>query len=168
MTRESDERQFKWDVRYIEMTYFVAQWSKDPSTQTGAVIVRPDLTVAGVGYNGFPKNMSDDWDLYADRETKYSRIVHSEMNALLHTREPVEGYTLYTTGMCCDRCAVHMLQAGISRFVWLEDSEYMRERWAEAFERTQLMFEEAKVEAVEIGREWFEDADRGRRVRAGG
>jgi deoxycytidylate deaminase len=35
-------------------------WSKDPSTKVGAVIVRPDLTVASIGYNGFPRGMSDD------------------------------------------------------------------------------------------------------------
>lgn len=147
---ESEIRQLKWDIRFIEMTRFVSAWSKDPSTKTGAVIVRPDLTVASVGYNGFAKQMSDHEDLYADRPTKYSRVIHCEMNALLHAREPVEGYTLYTTGMCCDRCAVHMIQAGITRFVWPEDTEDMKSRWSEAFEKTMSYFEEAEVATSEI------------------
>jgi dCMP deaminase len=147
------DRQRKWDIRFIEMARFVSKWSRDPSTQTGAVIVRPDLTVASVGYNGFPKQMSDDDELYADRDKKYSRIVHCEMNALIHARETVEGYTLYTTGMCCDRCVVHLIQAGIFRFVWPEDTEDMKSRWATAFEKTWGYLTEAGVLTTEIPRE---------------
>jgi deoxycytidylate deaminase len=31
----------KWDIRYLELAKHGSSWSKDPSTQTGAVIVRP-------------------------------------------------------------------------------------------------------------------------------
>ena len=94
----------KWDVRFILMARFVSEWSKDPSTKTGAVIVRPDRSVTSVGFNGFPKNMPDDPALYANREEKYSRVVHCEINASIHSREPVAGYTLYTWPFAsCDR-----------------------------------------------------------------
>ena len=149
--REAKSR-MKWDARFLDMAVLVAGWSKDPSTQTGAVIVRPDLTVASVGFNGFAKQMSDAPWLYEDRETKYSRIVHCEMNALLSAGEFVEEDTLYTTGMCCDRCAVHLIQAGITRFVWREDSTDMKYRWRTSFDRTLAYFAEAGVETTEVPR----------------
>lgn len=142
----------KWDKRFLELCTFVSQWSKDPSTKTGAVIVRPDRTVASVGYNGFPSRMRDDEELWNDRPTKYSRVVHCEMNALLHAHESVEGYTLYTTGMSCDRCLVHQIEAGIERFVWWEDTEDMKSRWADAFERSWAFMTEAGVMATEVQR----------------
>ncbi len=144
--------QEKWDDRFIEMCQLVASWSKDPSTQTGAVIVRPDLSVVSVGYNGFARRMSDNASIYADRPSKYSRIIHCEMNALLQAGQSVEGCTLYTTGMCCDRCVVHMIQAGIERFVWPEDTEDMKSRWADAFALTLSYLQEADVSYREVPR----------------
>jgi dCMP deaminase len=141
----------KWDIRFLEMAKLVSTWSKDPSTQTGAVIVRPDKTILSVGFNGFPKNMKDTPDLYANREVKYSRIVHCEMNALIHSPSSVVGATLYTYPFAsCDRCAVHMLQAGIIRFVYPVLPEDKKERWGEALARTVAYFQEAGVQYTEI------------------
>lgn len=140
--------QADWDLFFLRMTRFVSQRSKDPSTKTGAVIVRPDRTICSTGYNGFPKRMPDHFENYANREEKYSRIIHCEMNALLHAREVVEGYTLYTTGCCCDRCFVHMVQAGITRFVYWQDTPHMLERWAAAFERVEKYAAECNVQLV--------------------
>lgn len=130
------DRQAKWDIRFLKMARLVSTWSKDPSTQTGAVIVRPDRTVCSVGFNGFPMKMLDNPELYANREEKYSRIVHCEMNALLHAHEPVTGYTLYNwAAPCCDRCVVHILQAGITEFVNPIPTEDMLSRWGKLMER---------------------------------
>jgi dCMP deaminase len=127
----------KWDIRFLQMARLVSTFSKDPSTQTGAVIVRPDRTVCSVGFNGFPMDMPDKPEWYNDREEKYSRIIHCEMNALLHAREPVKGYTLYNwAAACCDRCVVHMVQAGIKTFVNPLPTEDMLSRWGPAFEKT--------------------------------
>ena len=64
----------KWDSRFLELAKLVSTWSKDPSTKTGAVIVRPDRSVASIGFNGFPVKMSDHQELYDNREEKYSRL----------------------------------------------------------------------------------------------
>lgn len=143
----------KWDARFLDMAGLVSSWSKDPSTKCGAVIVRPDRTVASVGFNGFPKGCDDDPEIYAERELKYSRVVHAEMNALLHAREPLDGYTMYTVpkgfGPSCDRCSAHIIQAGISRVVHygVEDDDFAS-RWKEACERGLQMYEEAGVEVT--------------------
>lgn len=108
----------KWDRRFLDMAAFVATWSKDPSTQVGAVIVRPDRTIASVGYNGFPRGVSDDDARYADRSLKYPMIVHAEMNAILSAKEPLLGYAIYVTPLApCATCAGAIIQSGIKRVV---------------------------------------------------
>lgn len=141
-----------WDKDYIDLCEFWAnKKSKDPSTKTGAVIVRPDRTVAAIGYNGFPRGVDDDPALYDNREVKYERIIHCEMNCLLTTRESVKGYTLYTWPfLSCPRCAAHVIQAGITRVVAPKCPEDKLERWNEALERTKLLFMEAGLEVVEL------------------
>jgi dCMP deaminase len=142
---------YKWEYRFLGLAKLIASYSKDPSTQTGAVIVRPDNTICSAGYNGFPKAMPDKLEWYANREEKYSRIIHCEMNALLTARERVDGYTLYTYPFAsCDRCAVHMLQAGITRFVFPCIPEDKIDRWADSLARTKQYFTECRVEFTEI------------------
>lgn len=148
-----NESTVKWDNRFLKLSLEVASWSKDPSTKSGAVIVRPDKTIVSVGYNGFPRKMSDADKLYADREKKYSRVVHCEVNALIAAREQVTGCTLYTNWMCCDRCVVQMIQAGITRFVFYEATPEQLERWGEAFKLTASYMDEAGCERTEYPRE---------------
>jgi dCMP deaminase len=57
------------------MAQLVSMWSGDTSTKVGAVIVTPENVVASVRYNGFAQRMPNNDAHYADRETKYSRIV---------------------------------------------------------------------------------------------
>lgn len=48
-----------WDEYFIRMAMFVAQKSKDDSTQVGCVIVSTDNTVLSMGYNGFPRGVRE-------------------------------------------------------------------------------------------------------------
>lgn len=141
----------EWDDFYLGMAKYVASKSKDPSTKTGAVIVRPDKTVASIGYNGFPKKMPDQEKHYLNRDEKYSRIIHCEMNALLFAKEELEGYTLYTYPfISCDRCFVHMVQKGITRFVAPKCPEDKAERWKSVFDKTHQYAKEMGVEIIEV------------------
>jgi dCMP deaminase len=145
------EKRRKWDLRFIELAKLVSTWSKDPSTQTGAVIVAPSNEVVSVGFNGFPQSMFDDTRLYTNREEKYSRIVHCEVNALLFARRNVSGHTLVTYPfLSCDRCCVQMLQAGITRFVAPRATDEQLERWGPAFERTRKYITESGATYLEI------------------
>jgi len=137
---------YKWDKRFLELAYHISNYSKDPSTKVGAVIVRPDKTVCSVGYNGFPKQMQDKVEYYNNREEKYSRIIHGEINALIHSRDSVEGCTLYTVPFaCCDRCAVIMIESGIKRFVNPKLPESLKERWESTLNKTCKYYEECGV-----------------------
>jgi len=136
----------KWDLRFLELAKHISTWSKDPSTKVGAVLVRPDRTIASCGYNGFAKQMPDSEELYANREEKYSRTIHGEINALIHAREPVIGYTCYTSsGSPCDRCVVQLIQSGISRFVWPTMTEDYLSRWSESVLRTKQYLDECGI-----------------------
>lgn len=145
----------KWNYRFLDLAALVASWSKDPSTKCGAVIVRPDKTVASIGFNGFPKRCKDDPEIYAQRDIKYSRIIHAELNAIFHTKESLEGYTIYTYppgyGPSCDRCSAHIIQAGITKVVHYKDNDAeMNDRWKEACNRGLKMYEEAGVEVLSL------------------
>lgn len=147
----------KWDIRYLELARLVASWSKDPSTQTGAVIVREDNSVASVGYNGFPRGIDDSPERYENREIKYSYIVHCEMNAVLSAHSHVKGSTLYTWPFfSCDRCCMHMIQAGIVRVVAPSCPEDKQERWGAILEDSKNRFREAGIEVVEVPYTLFE------------
>ena len=135
----------KWDRRFLDLAQFVGAWSKDPSTKVGAVIVRPDRTVAALGYNGFPRGVLDHAERYADRNTKYAMVVHAESNTLLNSRESLEGYTLYVTPLPpCSQCAAAIIQRGIARVVIGQKSEVPK-LWEEQFAIADTMFREAGV-----------------------
>jgi dCMP deaminase len=86
----------KWNERFLELAKHVASWSKDPSTQVGAIIVDPETRVVlGMGYNGFPRGVDDHPDRYANRELKYSLVVHAEANAILEAGKTCNGATLF-------------------------------------------------------------------------
>lgn len=144
----------KWDIRFMRLAQEVSTWSKDPSTQVGAVLVSPDRSDIVLGYNGFPRRMSDAPELYNNREQKYGRIIHGEMNAVLMARRPVAGYTLYTWPMLsCDRCAVHMVQAGIARAVGPKPLPDQASRWEKPLGLTRQYFAEAGIQICEYDRE---------------
>ncbi len=138
---------YRWDVRFLQHAAEVAAWSKDPSTQVGAVIVAPDKSIVSVGYNGFARRVRDLPERYADREIKYKLIVHAERNALLFARRDLSGCTLYTTPFApCSVCAGMVIQAGITRVVAPPLPEHLRDRWAGDIEWTIVQFKEAGVE----------------------
>lgn len=139
------DRTEKWDRRFLELCGVIGSWSKDPSTQQGSVIVRPDMTIASMGFNGFPKSVYDKPELYEERNTKLARVIHAEMNAILHAKEPLDGYAIYGSPMPpCDRCAAYIIQAGIATIVSYD--EPVPDRWAEAAKQAERMYYEAGTE----------------------
>lgn len=136
----------KWDKRFLRLAKEVASWSKDPTTKCGAVLVRPDKTIASVGFNGFPRKLPDRYDLYHHREQKLARIIHAEMNAIRYCQEKVDGYTVYVWPMPpCDRCAAHLISHNIARVVSPFPPQAQAERWKEALAQSEAMYDEAGV-----------------------
>ena len=144
-----------WDNRFLDLAAFIASWSKDPSTKCGAVITCGN-SILSVGYNGFPKGIEDD-DRLKDRKKKYPRIVHAEVNALIHAGKlPFMSMgtvafgtvaTLYTWPFqpCAD-CTKHLIQAGIHRVVApICTDDEISERWKTSTNIAADMFREAGV-----------------------
>lgn len=141
----------KWHIRFLEDARHASRNSKDPTTKCGAVIVRPDKTIAALGYNGFPRGMPDREEDYNHRPEKLSRVIHAEMNAILHAREPLHGYTLYCYPfMPCERCAVHIIQAGIKLVISPPCPEEKKAKWTEIHDKSKDYFIECGVQFLEI------------------
>lgn len=138
----------KWDARFLDLATLVAGWSKDPSTQVGAVIVDTDKRIVSAGFNGFPRGVEDD---EVDRDVKLLRTIHAEENALLFARRDVTGMTAYVTRPPCARCAAKLVQSGISRVVYSLPPVDFVERWAAEMKEAQTMFTQAGVTVTVLG-----------------
>ena len=124
---------------------YADEGSKDPSTKVGCVIVRPDKTPCSWGTNGFPQGIADTEERLNDRATKLDLTIHAEMNALLFAPERVVGYTIYTTFAPCIRCAVNIIQAKLSRCVFITSDN---PRWKEEQARSVLLMLEGGLEVL--------------------
>ncbi|MDC0888307.1 dCMP deaminase family protein [Candidatus Thioglobus sp.] len=140
----------KWDQRYLALAKEVSTWSKDPSTQVGAVTVGSKKEVLSQGFNGFPRGIKDNDERYNDRETKYKLVVHAEMNAIYnatYSGTSLDGATLYVYGLpICSECAKGIIQVGIKKVV-VEKSKEL-DNWNESVQLSKKMFDEAGVELI--------------------
>ena len=140
----------KWDKRYLALAKEVSTWSKDPSTQVGAVTVGGKKEVLSQGFNGFPRGIEDTPERYNHRETKYKFVVHAEMNAIYnatYSGTSLDGATLYIYGLpICSECAKGIIQVGIKKVV-IEKSKEL-DNWNESLRLSKEMFSEANVEMI--------------------
>lgn len=142
----------KWDRRFLRLAREVAGWSKDPSTKVGAVIVDPQRRVISMGFNGLPQGITDHAGLLENRDEKYERIIHAEVNAILFARQPLNGATIYTYPFQpCSRCASIIVQAGIKEIVSVSAPKELRERWADSMRRANDTFSAAGADLVLAG-----------------
>lgn len=133
-----------WDRKFLDLARFVAGWSKDPSTQVGAVAVGETPNMLSLGYNGFPPGVADRPDRLHDRDTKYRLVVHAEINALINAQFRPEA--VYVTHPPCVRCTVQILAyRSVKRVVSIQPGEDMLSRWAADFEESRRLFAEAGV-----------------------
>ncbi len=137
----------KWDKRFIELAEHIAQWSKDPSTKVGAVLVSPNRKDVIFGYNGFPAPIWDNPAHYECKKMKYERVLHAEVNAILNAKKDLTDYTLYVSPLApCSDCTKIIIQAGITRVVYRMVNG--GEKWLEEFEISQALFDAAGVKVV--------------------
>lgn len=133
----------KWDQRWMRQAREVSAWSKDPSTQVGAIIAEGKNFVS-LGYNGFAPGVVDCAERYANRELKYKMIIHGEVNAMHSAERSIRGCTLYTWPfMPCPVCAAQVIKRGITRVVAPHSDN---PRWTADFEISRMQFHEAGVE----------------------
>jgi len=104
-----------WNLRFMQLADYIAQWSKDRSSRVGAVIV-VDKNPISMGYNGFPRGCDDDNDERHERPKKYSWVLHAEENAIVNAARNGQrtlGSDMYINWFPCSRCAGEIVNAGI-------------------------------------------------------
>ena len=142
------KNQSTWDNRYLDLAETVSSWSKDPSRKIGAVAVGSKGQILSQGYNGFPRGIDDSEERYNDKETKYTYVVHAEMNVIYNATYngvSLDGSTLYVTGLpVCSECTKGIIQTGIKRVVMR--CVDVPKRWNASFELTIQMLEQAGIE----------------------
>lgn len=135
----------KWIERFIGLARHVSTWSKDPSTQVGAVIADDKKRIVSLGFNGLPRRVEDSASVLYNRETKLKLTLHAEENALLFARSSVEGCTLYATHPPCAKCAAMIVQASIASVIVPLPDEIFISRWQTDVALAQKVFSEAGV-----------------------
>jgi len=137
-----------WNDRFLALSSYIAQWSKDPSTVVGCVIVGNDKEIRSTGFNGLPRGIADSKERLEDRSLKYPLICHAEENAIMHAARigvSVKDCEAFVTWPPCARCARSLVQAGIRRVVYPEGVK-IREAWASGCQAAVDMMTEAGVE----------------------
>lgn len=142
-------KHYRWDKRYLNLAGHIAAWSKDPSRKVGAIAVGSKGQVLAQGYNGFPRGVRDNPSKYNNKEAKYARVVHAEMNCIYNATyngTSLDGATMYIHGLpVCSECAKGIIQVGVTRVVTKAIDDSMPKRWIESTELTKQLFEEAGV-----------------------
>lgn len=141
--------QSKWDQRFMELAAVIASFSKDGSTQVGAVIVDAQRRIVSTGFNGLAQGVQDRPLWLADRAIKYRTIIHAEMNALLFAQRDLHGCTLYVHPLPpCAVCASAVIQSGIRRVVTRQPAADLAERWSADLELADEMYRDVGLEVV--------------------
>ncbi|PKF73003.1 deoxycytidylate deaminase [Chryseobacterium sp. PMSZPI] len=111
----------KFDKAYLKMAQEWAKLSYCKRKQVGALIVK-DRMIISDGYNGTPsgfENCCED----ANGKTHWY-VLHAEANAILKlaaSTQSAKGATLYLTLSPCKECSKLILQAGITRLVYINE-----------------------------------------------
>lgn len=119
-----------WDQYFMEVALVVAKRSTCRRHQIGAIVVK-DKRILATGYNGAPMGLPhcidigclrDQLGIASGERHEICRGLHAEQNAIAQCAFhgiAVKGGTLYCTHQPCILCAKLIINAGISRVVYL-------------------------------------------------
>jgi dCMP deaminase len=142
-----------WDSRFISLALHIQEWSKDPSTKVGCVIVGPSNEIRSIGYNGFPRGIDDNDVERYDRPAKYLWTEHAERNAIYNAVRvgiPLHGCRMYLPWFPCAACARAIIQSGLIELVAYEP-DFGHEKWGQDFRVATTLLDEARVAVRFIG-----------------
>ena len=135
-------------THYPSDTVEAETYSKDPSTQLGAVFVQRGSGVIGWGVNGLPEGISDTEDKWT-RPQKYDYIEHAERNLIYKCAERgicTTGLIMYCPWFACTDCARAIIQSKVSAVVGHKKMyEHTNSRWKESTELGMSMLKEAGI-----------------------
>ncbi len=152
--QKARDNHISWDECFMRIARVIADRSKDPSTQAGALVVDGNNVVVGLGYNGWPRGIEAN-DLPWEREggfleTKYAYVCHAEENAIYNSNKSTHGCKIYCTLFPCNECAKTIIQNGVKEVIY-ENDKYHDEKECVASRR---LFEAAGIPCRQYGCEW--------------
>ena len=116
-----------WDEYFMLQAMMASFKSKDPNTKVGCVFVDDNNHQLSMGYNGQIAGIDETkipWgnirSVPLDQQ-KYAYVVHSEANAILHAKAPLENSRCYVTLFPCHECAKMLATVKIKEIVYLSD-----------------------------------------------
>lgn len=129
----------KHKLAYMKCAEAFADCSNATRLKVGAVLVK-DNRIIGCGYNAQPEHISDPCEL--PDGTTDPRVRHAEKNLLMgltRSNESAVGSTMFCTHACCKFCAIDIVDAGVSSFVYrdayrdTEGLEYLANNGVEVY-----------------------------------
>lgn len=142
-------KRISWEQYALRLAQVAAQRSEDPYVQVGAVVLRADNSVAGIGYNGAPAGVTIDW---SSRDARRPYVVHAEINALRYVR-PHECAFMIVTLAPCASCLTVIATYGIKRVRYIADyvdselTKHMAETFGIELKKIEVELFEREVQA---------------------
>lgn len=141
----------KWDYRFIKLAKEISLWSKDPSTQVGAIAVK-DKRIIATGYNGFPEGIEDSLLRLKDRATKLAYMVHAEKNMIYNASKygiSLQNASIYIYGLpCCSECTKGLIQVNVSKII-MPDIKLHGNKWSDDCYFAKSSMEDVGIEVIE-------------------
>ncbi len=110
-----------WDDTFFETLEVWRKRATCPRFQTAALIVDADYRIVSIGYNGAPSGLPHCFDVgCAMVDGHCLRSAHAEANTIMSavaSGKSTKGCTLYVIGTPCARCALSIIQAGITTVI---------------------------------------------------
>ena len=132
--QKGDTRMDKWDDRFMQMAFTIAEWSScfRAGRSIGCVIVK-DKRIMTTGYNGAPQGMRTCVEkgeclrrirnIPSGTHAELCYAAHAEQNAIIQAAKlgiSIDGATLYCTHQPCSMCCKMIINSGIRRVIYKE------------------------------------------------
>lgn len=131
-----------------EAYLFASEYSDDPHTQNGSLLLSKSGAIVAQGANRFPQGVRVTPDRL-ERPLKYTFMEHAERDVIYVAAGlgvPTEGTTMYCPWAACADCARAIIDAGIERLVVHQAMmDKTPDRWKEQIAYAMTMFDEAGV-----------------------
>lgn len=114
-------KQLRYDKAYLRMAKTWSNLSHCERKQVGAIIVK-DRMIISDGFNGTPSGFDNCCE--AENGETHWYVLHAEANAILKVAQSThncQGATLYLTLSPCKDCSKLVVQAGISKVVYINE-----------------------------------------------
>lgn len=114
-----EAKQLRYDKAYLRMAQTWGELSHCSRKKVGAIIVK-DNAIISDGFNGTPAGFDNCCE--TDNGDTHWYVLHAEANAILKVAKSTNncaGATLYLTLSPCKDCSKLILQAGITRLVYM-------------------------------------------------